>query len=87
MNFKLSRTINFFTGRGFRYGRSLEIIQDQEYLRDIEFDEIRRYDILEKIGEFDRNVNIPKNRQPFNKKRKNRVDTVIIKLVMMTIFR
>ena len=38
-------------------------MQDEEYLEDTDFDEIRRYDILKKIGDFDPNVNIPENHQ------------------------
>ena len=42
-------------------------MQDEEYLDDIDFDEIRRYDILKKIGEFNPNMNIPKNHQQWMK--------------------
>ena len=52
-------------------------MQDEEYLEDVDFDEIRRYDILKKLGEFDPNVNVPRNHQqwmvakpatPYNKR-------------------
>ena len=70
-------TIKLFTGRQFAYDRALSIIQDEEYLEDVDFNEIRRYDILKKIGEFDPNVNVPRNHQqwmaakpatPYNKR-------------------
>jgi len=51
------------TGRQFGYDRALEIVQDEQYLEDVDFDEIRRYDILKKIGEFNPNFNIPESRQ------------------------
>ena len=52
-----------FIGRQFGYDRALEIVQDEQYLEDVDFDEIRRYDILKKIGEFNPNFNIPESRQ------------------------
>ena len=52
-----------FIGRQFGYDRALEIVQDEQYLEDVDFDEIRRYDILKKIGEFNLNFNIPESRQ------------------------
>merc|ERR1712066_1142741 len=53
------------TGRQFPYERSLEIIQNEEYLEDSDIDEIRRrrYDILKKIGQFNPDYNIPKTQQ------------------------
>jgi len=51
------------TGRQFGYDRSLEIVQEEQYLEDVDFDQIRRYDILKKIGEFNPNFNIPESRQ------------------------
>ena len=45
------------TGRQFSYDRALQIVQDETYLEDSDFDEIR------KIGRFDPNVNIPEIRQ------------------------
>ena len=41
----------------------MEIIQFEEYSEDIDFDEIRRYDIQKKIGELHRKVNLRKGRQ------------------------
>ena len=62
-----------FLGRNFGYDRALEIIEDEEYLDDIDFDEIRRLrrtdtnyqllDIVRKIGTFDNSVNVPKQKQ------------------------
>ena len=51
-----------FTGRNFEYDEALEIIQFEEYSEDIDFDEIRRYDIQKKIGNVDRKVNLRKGR-------------------------
>ena len=50
------------TGRNFEYDEALEIIQFEEYSEDIDFDEIRRYDIQKKIGELHRKVNLRKGR-------------------------
>merc|ERR1712228_1073604 len=33
-------------GRNFNYQRALEIVQDEEYLEDSDFEEIRRHDIV-----------------------------------------
>ena len=41
----------------------MEIIQFEEYSEDIDFDEIRRYDIQKKIGQLHRKVNLRKGRQ------------------------
>merc|ERR1712106_7261 len=54
------------TGRQFQYDRSLEIIQDEEYLDDADFNDIKRYDILKKIGEVDTDFNIPESQQYSN---------------------
>ena len=54
---------NFFIGRQFGFDRALEVVQDEQYLDDVDFDEIRRYDILKKIGEFNPNFNIPESHQ------------------------
>ena len=46
------------SGRQFAYDRALEIIQDEQYLEDLDFDKIRGYsnvDILKKIGKFNPN--------------------------------
>ena len=45
------------TGRQFSYDRALQIVQDETYLEDSDFDEIK------KIGQFDPNMNIPEIRQ------------------------
>ena len=48
------------SGRQFAYDRALEIIQDEQYLEDLDFDKIRGYanvDILKKIGKFNPNSN------------------------------
>ena len=47
------------TGRQFDYDRALDIIQNEEYLDDVDLDDIRRqFDIVRKIGEFDENVGV-----------------------------
>ena len=50
-------TFTIITGSQFSYERSLQIIQDETYLENSDFDEIR------KIGRFDPNMNIPQIRQ------------------------
>ena len=50
-------TLMIITGRQFSYDRALQIMQDETYLEDSDFDEIR------KIGRFDPNMNIPRIRQ------------------------
>jgi hypothetical protein len=48
------------SGGQFEYDRPLEIIQDKQYLEDLDFDKIGGYanvDILKKIGKFDPNFN------------------------------
>ena len=40
------------SGQQFANDRALEIIQDEQYLEDLDFDKISGYDILEKIGKF-----------------------------------
>ena len=60
-----------FLGRNSNYDRSLEIIENEVYLEDVDIDEIRRlrrsdvdyYEIYKKIGSFDQNVNVPKSEQ------------------------
>jgi len=54
------------SGRQFNYDRALEIVQEEEYLEDSDFDDIKRYDILKKIGDFNPDFNIPKSRQHNN---------------------
>ena len=50
-------TLTIITGRQLPYDRALQIVQDETYLEDSDFDEIR------KIGRFDPNMNIPRFRQ------------------------
>ena len=50
-------------GRQFGYNRALEIVQDEQYLEDSDFDEIRRLDVIKKIGEFNPDLNLPKQHQ------------------------
>ena len=50
-------TLTSITGRRFSYDRALQIVQDETYLENSDFDEIR------KIGRFDPNMNIPEVRQ------------------------
>ena len=60
-----------FLGRNFEYDRALEIIEEEEYLEDVDFDDIRRlrradvnyFEIYKKIGSFDKSVNVPKSEQ------------------------
>ena len=54
---------NSITGRNFEYDEALEIIQFEEYSEDIDFDEIKRYDIHKKIGKLHRKVNLRKGRK------------------------
>ena len=48
-------------GRNFEYDEALKIIQFEEYTDDINFDEIKRYDIQKRIG--DRKINLRKRRE------------------------
>ena len=50
--------LHLIIGRQFDYERALEIVQDEQYLDDVDFDEIRRYDILKKTGELNPNDEI-----------------------------
>ena len=50
-------TLMIVTGRQFSYDRALQILQDETYLEDSDFDEIR------KIGQFDPNMNISETHQ------------------------
>merc|ERR1712223_2249487 len=54
------------TGRQFQYDEALTIIQDEEYLEDADFDDIKRYYIYKKIGKVDTDFNIPKSNQYSN---------------------
>merc|ERR1711935_879823 len=59
------------TGRNFAYDQAITIIEDEEYLEDFDFDDIRKLrrsdinyvDILKKLGTFDGNANVAKNKQ------------------------
>ena len=46
--------LTIFTGRQISYDIALQIVQDETYLENSDFDEIR------KIGRFDPNMNIPR---------------------------
>ena len=53
-------------GRNFEYDRALEIIQEEEYLEDVDFDDIKRYDtsyLYKKMSEIIPDFNIPKDKQ------------------------
>ena len=53
---RVKKNINF-AGRQFDYPSALEIIQDEEYLEDADFDDIRRQYIVKKIETFNMNLN------------------------------
>ena len=63
-----------FLGRNFDYDSALTIIQEEEYLEDLDVDDIRRlrrrdinyFEIYKKIGSFDHDVNVPKSKQRIN---------------------
>ena len=46
---------NFLPGRQFNYEDALTIMQDEEYLEDVDFDDIKRYDVFQKIDSFNAN--------------------------------
>ena len=46
---------NFLPGRQFSYEDALTIMQDEEYLDDVDFDDIKRYDGFQKIDSFNAN--------------------------------
>ena len=48
-------------GRNQQYDRALEIVENEEYLQDLNFDEIKRYDIQKRIG--NRKINLRKRRE------------------------
>ena len=50
-------------GRQFGYDRALEIVQDEQYLEDSDFDEIKRLDIIKKTGEFNPDLNLPEEQR------------------------
>ena len=58
---------NFLLGRQFNYEDALTIMQDEEYLEDADFDDIKRYDIFQKIDNFDTNFKIHKKIQQINR--------------------
>ena len=42
----------------------MEIVENEEYLQDVDFDEIKRYDIQKRIGNFEnRKINLRKRRE------------------------
>ena len=45
----------FVTGRQFSYASALQIMQEEFYLEDSDFDDIRRHDIINKVGKFGAN--------------------------------
>merc|ERR1712008_266267 len=40
------------TGRNFEYDEALKIVQFEEYTEDVDFDEIKRYDVQKRSGYF-----------------------------------
>ena len=50
-------------GRNFEYDEALKIVQFEEYTEDIDFDEIKRYDVQKRIGNFDQKLNARKGRK------------------------
>ena len=57
-NITLYSVYIFFSGRQFKYNKALEIVNDEKYLEDLDFDKIRGFanvDILKKIGKFNPN--------------------------------
>ena len=51
-------------GRNFEYDEALKIVQFEEYTEDIDFDEIKRYDVQKRIGNLERqNLNLHKGRK------------------------
>ena len=59
-------TLNFLMykiiGRNFEYDEALKIVQFEEYTEDIDFDEIKRYDIQKRIGNFNQKLDTRKGR-------------------------
>ena len=61
-------------GRDFPYDTSLRIIENEEYLEDVDIDELRRlrkrdtnyYEIYKKIKNFDENVHLSRSQQKIN---------------------
>ena len=61
--------IKFIPGRQFQYDRALQIIQEEEYLKDSDLNNIERHDVSQlykRISKFNPDVNIPKNQQYSN---------------------
>ena len=48
-------------GRNQEYDRALEIVENEEYLQDLNFDEIKRYDVQKRI--VNRRKNLRKRRK------------------------
>jgi len=58
--------LNFIAGRQFQYDRALEIIQEEEYLEDVDFNDIKRYDVssfYKRIGQINTDFNVFKGSQ------------------------
>ena len=61
MTFWFNSKKNSIIGRNEVYDRALEIVENEEYLQDLNFDEIKRYDIQKRIG--NRKINLRKRRE------------------------
>ena len=55
-------------GRNFEYDEALNIVQFEEYTEDINFDEIKRYDVQKRVRNLEsQKLNFRKGRQHFGK--------------------
>ena len=54
---------HFFSGRNFNYDEALPIIQEEDYLEDLDFDDIKRHDTLIEIRNFSPESIYPNNIQ------------------------
>lgn len=59
--FAAIKNIKSILGRNLEYDQALEIVENEEYLQDLNFDEIKRYDIQKRIG--NRKINLRKRRE------------------------
>ena len=70
-NFCLTQNPLFFyviIGRNFEYDEALKIVQFEEYTEDINFDEIKRYDVQKRIGNLEsQKLNLHKGRKHVGK--------------------
>ena len=57
----------FIPGRNFNYDAALDIMQAETYLEDADFDDIKRFDIVKKLGNFNSNINSAKQSQHANR--------------------